>query len=127
VCFQIRWFSARAHDQVVPAEAMSDQIRGPLADGRQRSRVANSFHHFSSSPGVIRLVAVMNVRLPLSPRNIHDLVAVRGIDVSSNSCSSIGISINLKDPKPALAVQAGVPVALPQMWMAWPSPRSADS
>ena len=39
------------------------------------------FRHFNSSPEVIRLVVMMNVKYPLSLRNVEDLLAERGIDV----------------------------------------------
>ena len=38
--------------------------------------------YFNSSPEVIRLVVMMYVRYPLSLRNVEDLLAERGIDVS---------------------------------------------
>jgi putative transposase len=40
------------------------------------------FRYFNSSPEVIRLVVMMSVRYPLSLRNVEDLLAKRGIDVS---------------------------------------------
>ena len=36
----------------------------------------------NSSPEVIRLVVVMDVRYPLSLRNVEDLLAERGTDIS---------------------------------------------
>jgi putative transposase len=42
----------------------------------------NPFRYFSSSPEVIRLVVMMYVRYPLSLRNVEDLLAERGIDVT---------------------------------------------
>ena len=42
----------------------------------------NPFRYFNSSPEVIRLVVLMYVRYPLSPRNVEDLLAERGIDIS---------------------------------------------
>jgi putative transposase len=41
-----------------------------------------SFRYFNSSPEVIRLVVMMYVRFPLSLRNVEDLLAERGIDIS---------------------------------------------
>jgi len=38
--------------------------------------------YFNSSPEVIRLVVMMYVRYPLSLRNVEDLLAERGIDIS---------------------------------------------
>jgi transposase-like protein len=40
------------------------------------------FRYFNSSPEVIRLVVMMYVRYPLSLRNVEDLLAERGIDIS---------------------------------------------
>jgi putative transposase len=42
----------------------------------------NPFRYFNSSPEVIRLVVMMYVRYPLSLRNVEDLLADRGIDIS---------------------------------------------
>ena len=47
-----------------------------------RSRWYNPFRYFNSSPEVIRLVVMMYVRYPLSLRNVEDLLAERGIDIS---------------------------------------------
>ena len=44
-------------------------------------RSAHPFRHFTSSPEVIRLVAMMQVRLPRSLRNVEDLLFERGIDI----------------------------------------------
>jgi hypothetical protein len=41
----------------------------------------NPFRYFNSSPEVIRLVVMIYVKYPLSPRNVEDLLAERGIDV----------------------------------------------
>ncbi len=43
---------------------------------------AVSSRYFNSSPEVIRLVVMMYVRYPLSLRNVEDLLAERGIDIS---------------------------------------------
>ena len=40
------------------------------------------FRYFNSSPEIIRLVAMMYVRFPLSLRNVEDLLFERGIDIS---------------------------------------------
>jgi putative transposase len=42
----------------------------------------NPFRYFNSSPEIIRLVVMMYVRYPLSLRNVEDLLAERGIDIS---------------------------------------------
>ena len=46
--------------------------------------MSNPFRYFNSSPEVIRLVVMMYVRYPLSLRNVADLLAERGIDISSS-------------------------------------------
>ena len=45
------------------------------------SKLASPFRYFNSSPEVIRLVAMMYVRFPLSLRNVEDLPFERGIDI----------------------------------------------
>jgi putative transposase len=42
----------------------------------------NPFRYFKTSPEVIRLAVMMYVKFPLSLRNVEDLLAERGIDVS---------------------------------------------
>ena len=44
--------------------------------------MSNPFRYFNSSPEVIRLVVMMYVRYPLSLRNVEDLLAERGINIS---------------------------------------------
>ena len=44
--------------------------------------MGNPFRYFNSSPEVIRLVVMMYVRYPLSLRNVEDLLAERGFDIS---------------------------------------------
>ena len=44
--------------------------------------LSNPFRYFNSSPEVIRLVVMMYVRYPLSLRNVQDLLAEHGIDIS---------------------------------------------
>jgi putative transposase len=44
--------------------------------------MSNPFRYFNSWPEVIRLVVMMYVRYPLSLRNVEDLPAERGIDIS---------------------------------------------
>src|ERR1700693_1609749 len=48
----------------------------------QLQAMSNPFRYFNSSPEVIRLVVMMYVRYPLSLRNVEDLLAERGIDIS---------------------------------------------
>jgi len=43
---------------------------------------ASPFRYFNSSPEVIRLAVLMYVKYPLSLRNVEDLLAERGIDIS---------------------------------------------
>jgi putative transposase len=44
--------------------------------------MSDPFRYFNSSPEVIRLVVMMYVKYPLSLRNVEDLMAERGIDIS---------------------------------------------
>ena len=44
--------------------------------------MSNPFRYFNGSPEVIRLVVMMYVRDPLPLRNVEDLLAERGIDIS---------------------------------------------
>jgi putative transposase len=50
--------------------------------------MSNPFRYFNSSPEVIRLVVMMYVRYPLSLRNVEDLLAKRGIDISHETVRS---------------------------------------
>jgi hypothetical protein len=66
-----------------------DDVRRALSDKEPAVRLAvvasdlsNPFRYFNSSPEVIRLVVMMYVRYPLSLRNVEDLLAERGIDIS---------------------------------------------
>jgi len=45
------------------------------------AKSTNPFRYFDSSLEVIRLVAMMCVRYPLSLRNVEDLLFERGIDI----------------------------------------------
>ena len=44
--------------------------------------MSNPFRYFNSSPEIIRLAVLMYVKYPLSLRNVEDLLAERGIDIS---------------------------------------------
>ena len=44
--------------------------------------MSDPFRYFNSSPEVIRLVVMMYVKYPLSLRNVEDLLAERGINIS---------------------------------------------
>jgi hypothetical protein len=46
------------------------------------SGMSNPFRYFNGSPEVIRLVVMMYVRYPLSLRNVENLLAERGVDIS---------------------------------------------
>src|SRR5208337_3411460 len=48
----------------------------------QLQAMSNAFRYFNSSPEIIRLVVMMYVRYPLSLRNVEDLLAERGNDIS---------------------------------------------
>jgi hypothetical protein len=52
--------------------------------------MTNPFRYFNSSPEVIRLVVMMYVRYPLSLRNVEDLSAERGFDISYETAASGG-------------------------------------
>ncbi len=41
----------------------------------------NPFRYFNSSPEIIRLTVMMDVRYPLSLRQVEDLLFERGIDI----------------------------------------------
>ena len=41
----------------------------------------NPFRYFNSSPEIIRLAVMMYVRVPLSLRQVEDLLSERGIDI----------------------------------------------
>ena len=44
--------------------------------------MANPFRYFNSSPEVIRAAVLLYVKYPLSLRNVEDLLAERGIEIS---------------------------------------------
>jgi putative transposase len=46
------------------------------------------FKYFHSSPEIIRLAVMMDVRLPLSLRNVEDLLHERRIDISHETVRS---------------------------------------
>ena len=57
------------------------------------------FRYFNSSPEVIRLVVMMYVRYPLSLRNVEDLLAERGIDISHETVRFGGIGLAQCSPQ----------------------------
>jgi hypothetical protein len=76
--------------------------------------VPNPFRYFNSSPEVIGLVVMMHVRYPLSLRNVEDLLAERGIDISHETIQFGGTGwpdLCGRDPKEAGCASAS-PVAL---------------
>jgi hypothetical protein len=50
--------------------------------------MSDPFRYFNSSPEVIRPVVMMYVKYPLSLRNVEDLLAERGIDISHETVRS---------------------------------------
>jgi transposase-like protein len=65
--------------------AMKPAVSEEPGRSRGHARVVamtNPFRYFNSSPDVIRLVVMMYVRYPLSLRNVEDLLAERGIEIS---------------------------------------------
>jgi len=42
----------------------------------------NPFRYFKTSPGIVRLAVTMYICVPLSLRNVEDLLHERGLDVS---------------------------------------------
>jgi putative transposase len=48
----------------------------------------NPFRYVKSSPGIIRLADMMDVRFPLSLRQVEELLHERGIDVSYKTVHS---------------------------------------
>ena len=61
--------------------------------------VNNPFRYFNSSSEVIRLVEIMYVRYPLSLRNVEDLLAERGIDISHETSGSGGTGLAQCSPR----------------------------
>jgi len=49
---------------------------------KSKAKPPSSFRYFNFSPEVIRLVAMMYIRFPLSLRNVEDWLFERGIDIS---------------------------------------------
>ena len=48
---------------------------------KSRAKPQTPFRYFNNSPEVIRLVVMINVKYPLSLRNVENLLAARGIDI----------------------------------------------
>jgi len=63
------------------------------------TKPANPFRYFNSSPEVIRLVVMMYVKYPLSLRNVEDLLAERGIEVSFETVRLAACSPGLTETK----------------------------
>ena len=73
--------SARLGEREGLALVVSEQFFGPPLTWYLRA-MRSPFRYFNSSPEVIRLVVMMYLRYPLSLRNVEDLLAERGIDIS---------------------------------------------
>ena len=67
--------------------------------------MSNPFRYFNSSPEIIRLAVLMYVKYPLSLRNVEDLLAERGIDISHETVrfwwNRFGPMFAAGDPKKA--------------------------
>jgi len=66
------------------------------------------FRYFNSSPEVIRLVVMMQARYPLSLRNVEDLLAERGIDISHETVRQRGGALSAVRPKTDRAFEGTV-------------------
>ena len=82
--------------------------------------MSNPFRYFNSSPEVIRLVVMMYVRYPLSLRNVEDLLAERGIDISQETIrfwwNRFGPSSRQRSERTGLRVCAASPRGV-GIWM----------
>src|SRR5208337_419957 len=74
-------FAERRDHHPSRSEALSDQFFGSSL-AVVASAMSNPFRYFNSSPEIIRLAVLMYVKYPLSLRNVEDLLAERGIDIS---------------------------------------------
>ena len=74
--------------------------------------MSDPFRYFNSSPEVIRLVVMMYVKYPLSLRNVEDLLAERGIDISHETVrfwwNPVWPDVCCRDPKEAGSAHAPV-------------------
>ena len=73
--------------------------------------MSDPFRYFNSSPEVIRLVVMMYVKYPLSLRNVEDLLAERGIDISHETVRfwwNRFADVCCRDPKEAGSAHAPV-------------------
>ena len=73
--------------------------------------MSNPFRYFNSSPEIIRLAVLMYVKYPLSLRNVEDLLAERGIDISQRRSGFGGTTrpdVCRRDPKKAGSAHARV-------------------
>lgn len=52
------------------------------------------FHHFKTSPEVIRLAATMHIRLPISFRKVEQLPKERGVEASQKTKQSAVASLS---------------------------------
>ena len=60
--------------------------------------MSNPFRYFNRSREVIRLVVMIYVRYPLSLRNVEDLLAERGIDISHETVRFCGTGLARSSP-----------------------------
>jgi transposase-like protein len=75
--------------------------------------MSNPFRYFNSSPEVIRLVVMMYVRYPLSLRNVEDLLAERGIEISHETVRPVLVEpiwtdVRSRDPKETCRADAWI-------------------
>jgi transposase-like protein len=59
----------------------------------RRRKPSSPFRYFNSSPEVIRLAVLLYVKYPLSLRNVEDLLAERGIDISHETSATGGTGL----------------------------------
>jgi putative transposase len=75
--------------------------------------MSNPFKYFNSSPEVIRLVVMIASGTRLSLRNVEDLLAERGIDVSDETIrfwwNRFGADVRRRDSKEAGSAYAPLP------------------
>ena len=55
---------------------------------KSRAKPPSPSRYFNASPEVIRLVLILCVRFPLSPRNLEDLLIERGINLCLGHCET---------------------------------------
>ena len=86
------WLASSQSPLLATAEAtatLSDQFFGSSV-AVVASAASNPFRYFNSSPEIIGLAVLMYVKYPLSLRNVEDLLAERGIDISNETVRLAG-------------------------------------